>query len=53
MLTQCLMFSQKSIFAFVGIGNRYGVPSTIYSDNAKTFLSLSMVLQEIFTSSEF
>ena len=39
--------------ALIRFCNKYGIPSTIYSDNAKSFISGVHVLEKVFTSAEF
>ena len=47
------MNTNSFILAFIRFSNRYGVPKVVYSDNAKTFISASQILNEIITSEEF
>ena len=47
------MTTQDFILAFVRFINRYGVPEQVYSDNAKTFIAGSTLLEKIFLSSHF
>ena len=47
------MSTKDFVFAFVRFSKRYGIPTIIFTDNVKTFLSSSVLLNTIFTSSEF
>ena len=47
------MSTAKFILAFVRFINRYGIPLTIYSDNAKSFLQAGGLIQNLLSSSEF
>ena len=46
------MSTAEFILAFVSFTNRYGVPSVLYSDNAKSFVQASSIIEQLFTSSE-
>ena len=41
------------VLAFIRFCNEYGIPSTIYSDNAKSFIAGVHILETVFTSAEF
>ena len=47
------MSTNHFVLAMVRFCNEYGIPSTIYSDNAKSFISGVHVLEQVFTSAEF
>ena len=44
---------EQFLLAFIRFCNRFGIPSVVYSDNAKTFLAGSSVLSNIIESDEF
>ena len=47
------MTSAEFILAFVRFTNRYGVPSVLYSDNAKSFVQSGNIIGQLLSSSEF
>lgn len=47
------MSTEEFILAFIRFCNRFTIPDSVYSDNAKTFLSGAALLQEIFSSNAF
>ena len=47
------MSTEHFVLALVRFCNEYGVPSHIYSDNAKSFISGVHVLEKVMASSEF
>lgn len=47
------MTTSEFLLAFIRFVNLYGVPDSIYSDNARSFLQAGGVLSEILASSEF
>ena len=47
------MSTNHFVLAMVRFCNEYGIPSTIYSDNAKSFISGVHVFEQVFTSAEF
>ena len=47
------MSTAEFILAFVRFTNRYGVPSAVYSDNAKAFVQAGSIIEQLLTSSEF
>ena len=47
------MSISEFILAFIRFTNRFGIPSVVYSDNAKTFLATPNILSEFFLSDEF
>ena len=47
------MTTAEFILAFVRFTNRYGVPSSVYSDNAKSFIQAGNIIETLITSSEF
>ena len=47
------MSTHSFILAFIRFTNLYGLPSGIYSDNAKSFIAGCNLIQEVFASSEF
>ena len=47
------MSTQAFILAFIRFTNIYGIPSHIYSDNAKSFIAGCNLLDEVFTTHEF
>ena len=47
------MSTSEFILAFVRFVNRFGIPNTVYSDNAKSFLQAGGIIQNLMSSSEF
>ena len=47
------MSTHSFILAFIRFTNLYGIPSHIYSDNARSFIAGCDLLEEVFTSSEY
>ena len=47
------MSTAEFILAFVRFVNRYGTPSVVYSDNAKSFIQAGNIIEQLLTSSEF
>ena len=47
------MTTSEFILAFVRFSNRLGIPSNIYSDNAKSFLQAGGIIQNFLSSSDF
>ena len=47
------MTTSEFILAFIRFVNRYGVPSAVYSDNAKSFVQAGGVIEQLLSSSEF
>ena len=47
------MSTAEFILAFVRFVNRYGIPSAVYSDNAKSFLQAGNIIEHLLSSSEF
>ena len=47
------MTTSEFILAFIRFSNRYGVPSAVYSDNAKSFVQAGNIIEQLLTSSEF
>ena len=47
------MSTLSFILALIRFTNIYGIPSHIYSDNAKSFIASCDLMEEVFTSSEF
>ena len=47
------MTTAEFILAFVRFVNRYGVPSVVYSDNAKSFIQAGGIIEDLLTTSEF
>ena len=47
------MSTAEFILAFVRFVNRYGIPSVVYSDNAKSFVQAGSIIELLLTSSEF
>ena len=47
------MSTEHFVLALVRFCNEYGIPSHIYSDNAKSFISGVHVLEKVMSSSEF
>ena len=47
------MSTSEFILAFVRFVNRYGIPSVVYSDNAKSFIQAGSIIEQLLTSSEF
>ena len=47
------MSTAEFILAFVRFVNRYGVPSSVYSDNAKSFIQAGGIIEQLLSSSEF
>ena len=47
------MFTAEFILAFVRFVNRYGIPSVVYLDNAKSFVQAGSIIEQLLTSSEF
>ena len=47
------MSTAEFILAFIRFVNRYGVPSSVYSDNAKSFVQAGGVIDQLLSSSEF
>ena len=47
------MSTAEFILAFIRFVNRYGVPSSVYSDNAKSFVQAGGVIEQLLSSSEF
>ena len=47
------MSTHSFILALLRFTNIYGIPTHIYSDNAKSFIAGCNLLEEVFTSSEF
>ena len=45
--------SSMSTAEFIRFVNRYGIPLTVYSDNAKSFLQAGGIIQNLLSSSEF
>ena len=45
--------TEQFVLALVRFCNVYGIPEAIYSDNALSFVSGALVMQEVFTSDEF
>ena len=46
------MSTNHFVLALIRFFNEYGIPSTIYSDNAKSFISGVHVLEQVFTSAD-
>ena len=47
------MSTAEFILAFVWFVNRYGIPSVVYSDNAKSFIQAGNIIEQLLSSSEF
>ena len=47
------MTTSEFILAFIRFSNRFGVPSAVYSDNAKSFVQAGNIIEQLLTSSEF
>ena len=47
------MTTAEFILAFVRFVNRYGLPSAVYSDNAKSFVQAGGIIEQLLSSSEF
>ena len=47
------MTTSEFILAFIRFSNRYGIPSSVYSDNAKSFVQAGNIIEQLLTSSEF
>ena len=47
------MSTAEFILAFVRFVNRYGTPSIVHSDNAKSFIQAGNIIEQLLTSSEF
>ena len=47
------MSTHSFILALIRFTNIYGIPSHIYSDNAKSFIAGCNLIEEVFASSEF
>ena len=47
------MSTSEFILAFVRFSNRFGIPTCVYSDNAKSFLQAGGIIQNFLSSSEF
>jgi hypothetical protein len=47
------MNTESFVLAMIRFCNRYGIPKTVYSDNARTFVSGGNVLSDIFVSDLF
>lgn len=47
------MSTEHFVLAIVRFCNEYGIPDSIYSDNAKSFISGVNVLEKVFASAEF
>ena len=47
------MSTNQFVLAFIRFCNEYGIPATVYSDNAQSFISGVHVLEQVFTSNEF
>ena len=47
------MSTAEFILAFIRFVNRYGIPSVVYSDNAKSFVQAGNVIDQLLCSSEF
>ena len=47
------MSTSEFILAFVRFVNRYGIPSVVYSDNAKSFIQAGGIIEQLLSSSEF
>ena len=47
------MSTHSFILALLRFTNIYGIPSHIYSDNAKSFIAGRNLMEEVFASSEF
>ena len=47
------MSTSEFILAFVRFTNRFGIPTAVYSDNAKSFLQAGGIIQNFLSSSEF
>ena len=47
------MSTAEVILALVRFVNRYGTPSVVYSDNAKSFIQAGNRIEQLLTSSEF
>ena len=47
------MTTSEFILAFIRFSNRFGVPRTVYSDNAKSFVQAGNIIEQLLTSSEF
>ena len=47
------MTTSEFILAFIRFSNRYGVPTAVYSDNAKSFVQAGNIIEQLLTSSEF
>lgn len=47
------MTTHSFVLAFLRFVNLYGVPSTLYSDNAKTFIAGGNILEEVMITDEF
>ena len=45
--------TRSFLLAFIRFTNTFGVPTYVYSDNAKTFLASGIMLSEVFVSDEF
>ena len=47
------MTTAEFILAFVRFVNRYGIPTVVYSDNAKSFVQAGNIIEQLLSSSEF
>ena len=47
------MSTAESILAFVRFVNKYGIPSAVYSDNAKSFVQAGNIIEHLLSLSEF
>ena len=47
------MTTAEFILAFIRFVNRYGIPSVVYSDNAKSFIQAGNIIEQLLSSSEF
>ena len=47
------MTTAEFILAFVRFVNRYGIPSVVYSDNARSFVQAGSIIEQLLSSSEF
>ena len=47
------MSTDHFVLAMVRFCNEYGIPSHLYSDNAKSFISGVHIMEKVFTSNEF
>ena len=47
------MTTSEFILAFIRFSNRFGIPTAVYSDNAKSFVQAGNIIEQLLTSSEF